>query len=208
MKRTRTLVGLAAAIAFLAGCAADDASEREDASAPSSEVRSADASAADESAQQGLLARHGLERLDSTQIVNALDRMPVAERPERLLASVRSDAVVLAEGTEEVTLPLPEDRFYLSVAPYLAQTHPCTDHALTSCRGELGARDVEVEVTSDDGTSLLEAERRTFDNGFVGLWLPRGVTGQVTVRYDDRTGSAPFSTHDGSPTCLTTLQLA
>ncbi|MDA4895689.1 CueP family metal-binding protein [Microbacterium resistens] len=157
-----------------------------------------------------LLADHGLAGLDAVGVVDALDALPVAERSTELMASVRPDAVLLSDARgRETRLEMPGDQVYLSVAPYRSRTHECFFHSLTTCLGELGDTEVHVTVTSVDGAVLIDETRRTFDNGFVGLWVPRGVEGTLSVSADGRTGTVPFSTlSDEDPTCITTLQLA
>lgn len=134
----------------------------------------------------------------------------MSERPTGLIASVQPEAVLLsdAEGNEE-RLPLPEDAFYLSVAPYLEQTHECHFHSLTTCRGELGNEDVTVRVVSDkDGSVVLDQTVRTQENGFAGLWLPANMeAATLTVEHEGRRASTPVTTGADAPTCLTTLQL-
>lgn len=46
---------------------------------------------ANTAAQADFLAAHDLDGMDGQQIVDHLDRMPVAERPTDLMASVRAD---------------------------------------------------------------------------------------------------------------------
>lgn len=161
-----------------------------------------------------LLSAHGLgdlDGLDPQELVDRLDLMPVEERPTDLMASVRPGALVLSDTTEgeEVELDLPEDLFYLSMAPYVDRTHDCFHHSLTSCMGELRGEEVTVTITDDaDDTVLVEETAPTFDNGFVGYWLPSDIDATVTVEYEDRSGSTPISTGADDPTCLTTLALA
>ncbi|EID56358.1 hypothetical protein SacxiDRAFT_4176 [Saccharomonospora xinjiangensis XJ-54] len=155
-----------------------------------------------------LLADFGLDGMDGKQIVDHLDRVPVARRSADLVASVRADHVVLADGVREVRVPLGEDRFYLSVAPYVDRTHDCVYHSLTTCRGELAGKEVRVRAVDDvTGEVLVEERTTTFDNGFVGFWLPRGVNGSIEVAYGDLTGRSAFSTTEDGATCLTTLRL-
>src|SRR5690625_6954320 len=124
------------------------------------------------------------------------------------MASVRADELVLADGEQEVTVPLEEEGgFYLSVAPYVDQTHECFYHSLTTCQGELTDQDLDVRVVDEAGEALLEEKSTTFDNGFVALWLPRDVQGTIEVSCDGRTGAPAFATADEGATCLTTLQL-
>ncbi|WP_193598571.1 CueP family metal-binding protein [Microbacterium sp. YJN-G] len=189
-----TVAALAAL--FLAGCAAPAAQSEPDATST--------ASAASE-----LLAAHDLDGLDAREVVDRLDALPVAGRPADLIASVRPDHVELSDDQgRTASLPLPDDVFYTSVAPYADRTHDCFFHSLTTCLGELSNADVRVIVTASDGTVVLDEMRTTNDNGFVGLWLPRGIQGTITVESEGLRASQAFATDADSPTCLTTLQLS
>ncbi len=192
----RALLALFFASVFLAGCS----------SADTAETAWGRGAASDPAVW---LAAYGLDGLDGREIIDTLDRMPVAERPDGLLASVRADQVVLThEDGGEVAVPLPADEFYVSVAPYTDTTHQCLYHSLTTCLGELRNADVRVTATDSDGTQVISTvEMRTFDNGFVGLWLPRGFDGTVTLEQDGRTATVPVATGDDDPTCLTTARL-
>lgn len=197
------MVGVAAAAALaLTACGTPEPKESEE-----------NAPAGDAAPVQGeeLLVEHGLDGLDPEEIVDHLDLLPVEERPTDLVASVRPDVLVVSEGPEgqEIELDLPEDRFYLSMAPYVEHTHECFHHSLTSCLGELRGEEVAVTITDDsDDSVLVEETGRTFDNGFVGYWLPSGIDATVTVEYEDFSGSTQVSTGADDPTCLTSLELS
>src|SRR5699024_6366872 len=103
---------------------------------------------------------------------------------------------------------MPEDEFYVSIAPYRGQTHECYFHSLTTCRGELANTDVDVTVVeATSGKTILDETLTTYDNGFVGLWLPRGIDATLTVSTGDRIAKQDMSTRIDAPTCLTGLQL-
>ena len=169
-----------------------------------------DAAATDQdSASSELLERHDLAGLSGTEVVDTLDRLPLDERPGDLMASVKPDQLVLTSGDEELTLPIPDEEFYLSVAPYVDQTHDCFHHSLTTCKGELGGEEVKVTITDDThGAVLVDDTVTTFDNGFAGFWLPRDIEGTLTVEYDDLRATTAFATGAEDPTCLTTVRLA
>lgn len=194
-KTVTAALAVVAAAALLAGCVSADGPGS---AAPSSV------------AAVNLLAEHGLSGLDAREVITRLDTMPVAERPADLIASVRPDAVVLSDSSgATVSLPLPDDQFYVSIAPYTGRTHDCFFHSLTTCLGEMSNEDVRVEVTDRaTGVVLVDETRRVGDNGFFGLWLPRAVDGAITIDHDAGSTTAPLSTHDDDPTCVTTLQLA
>ncbi|WP_139827844.1 CueP family metal-binding protein [Nesterenkonia sp. PF2B19] len=155
------------------------------------------------------LAEYDLDGLDSREVVERLDSLLVDERPEGLMASVQSEVLVVSDdGGRQTALEMPEDEFYLSVAPYVDQTHECHYHALTSCLGELGNEEVRITVTDSAGDAVILDELvRTFDNGFAGIWLPRDIDATLTVERGNQAGSVPISTGADDPTCLTTLQL-
>ncbi len=194
MRRSQTFgATLFAATLAVAGCSAPDTEE----SSPTVE-----------SSQQDLLGTYGLEGLDAKEIIAHLDQLAVAERPTDLIASVMPDHLVLTSSETEVTMPLPEDSFYLSVAPYVEQTHECHFHSLTTCLGELSNENVEVTIVDDTGEVIVNEQTTTFDNGFVGVWVPSETEGTVEVSYNGMTGTTEFSTTDEAATCITDLQLA
>lgn len=178
----------------LSGCAGG-------ASAPEAPVPSSGVAAT-----EGALARAGLTGLDAVAAIERLDASPDA-RPLGFTASVRPHELVLSDETGEYRLPVPQDRFYVSIAPYRAKTHDCFNHSLATCRGELAGQQVHLLVTASDGTVLVDRDDTLYANGFVGMWLPRDQTGTIRVTQEGLAGEIPFATADDSATCLTTLRL-
>ncbi|MFJ6531112.1 CueP family metal-binding protein [Microbacterium sp. NPDC091662] len=158
---------------------------------------------------QELLAAHDLAGLDVGEVIERLDAMPVADRPDDLLASVEPDALLLRDTSgRESRLPMPDDAVYISVAPFRDQTHECHFHSLTTCIGELSDVEMRIVLTADDGTVLVDETRRTHDNGFTGIWVPRGIEATLTVESAGLTGAVPLSTiSPDDRTCVTDLQL-
>ncbi len=195
---SRRLAAVPVAVALLlAGCSSS--------STPSSDAETGAPAAADASS---LLRDFGLDGMDTREVIDHLDRLGGDERPTDLMASIRTDEVVLSDGTRETTLPMPADELYVSMAPYVDQTHDCFFHSLTTCQGELMNADVDILVRDDQGEVVLEETTTTYANGFVGVWLPRDLTGTVVLTVDGRSVEAPLSTTADSATCLTGLQLA
>jgi hypothetical protein len=187
----------ALALAFVAGCGT--------AETPTADAPAAPAAAAGSQAG-AILDKLGLAGKDATQVVDALDQK-TGERQRDIFASVRYDQLVLKDGGTETSLPISGDRFYLSVAPYVDQTHECFYHSLTTCRGELADQTVDVKIVDSAGKTLVDGPAKTYSNGFVGFWLPRDITGTITVSYDGRTATSAISTGKDAPTCLTTLKM-
>lgn len=162
-------------------------------------------------ASDNLLRDNGLAGLDAREIVDLLDSMPTSERPDDLMVSIRPDNLIVSDAAQqEVTLPMPDEQFYVSIAPYVDETHDCYFHSLTTCAGEIRNADVHLLATdSSSGEILIDETLTTFDNGFVGLWLPRDIDVTVAIEYDGRSATTDLSTRsDDDATCVTTMQLA
>lgn len=154
------------------------------------------------------LRSHGLSGMDSVEMINHLDRLPVDERPTDMLASIQHAELLISTGTEETTLPLPEGQAYISIAPYAEQTHACHYHSLTTCLGELANEPITITIRDDhSGEILVQQDTTTYDNGFNGFWLPTDMEGTIEISHDGRSGSTPFSTRKDGATCVTTLQV-
>jgi len=151
-----------------------------------------------------------LSRTDVRTVIDRLDRAPLSERNAAVTASIRTDRVVLGdEDGDQIEMAMPDGLTYVSFAPYRSQTHDCTFHAPSSCVGEL--RNTELQLTVTDlstGEKYIDEHTRTFDNGFVGVWLPRGITADVVIVSGDSEARAMISTvNDDDPTCITTMPL-
>lgn len=66
---------------------------------------------------------------------------------------------------------------------------------------QLTVRDVAT------GEVYVEKDTETFANGFIGVWLPRERTVEVTAAMAGRTGTVVTGTGAEDPTCMTELQL-
>lgn len=109
---------------------------------------------------------------------------------------------------DEVRVPMPVDRMFVSVAPYVNQTHPCTTHYMSGCQGELVDAPIQVRATLPDGTVVLDEQVRTGANGFLDLWLPRDQALVLSVSIDGYGAEGFLTTFPDSATCITTMQLA
>lgn len=186
--RPRLIVSAVLAALVLAGCAAQPDPER------------------------GTEAANAVEQwaaLDVTELIDQLEATPVDERPQDVMASIRQDEVLVSapDGSQEVSVPI-EEGHYLSIAPYVDQTHDCFFHSLTTCTGEMAGEEITVRVVDDrTGEVYVDETSRTHDNGFVGFWLPRDISATLTVTAAGRSAETSVETGADDLTCLTSLQL-
>lgn len=115
-----------------------------------------------------------------------------------------SETLTLKKGNEKMQFPMPQDQFYLSIAPYMYNTHPCATHYVSSCQSEMRNRSFMVKVTSAEGEIILKENLTSLKNGFIDLWLPRNLEGAILlVEYKNKSVTTKISTRKGDPTCLT-----
>ena len=119
-------------------------------------------------------------------------------------ASITSDQLIVNK-TE--VYDLPKDEFFVSIAPYINQTHPCSNHSLTGCQAELVKEEFEVYIEDEDGNVVVNETMTSQENGFIDFWLPRDKAYQVKIEQGGKIAQSEISTFAGDNTCITTMQL-
>lgn len=158
-----------------------------------------------EKADHAFLQRYDLDQMSRQGLVNYLDSS--IPKPYELGAQITSKELVMLANDEEVTLDMSNELFYLSIAPYQYETHPCFDHVLTGCQAEMINTEFDVKVEDDKGRIIYEDSVRTGLNGFAGIWLPRDISGTISVSYNGKLAVSKIGTGSMDGTCLTDLKL-
>ena len=123
-------------------------------------------------------------------------------------ASITStELIITKDDDKELIYDLPSDEFFVSIAPFISETHPCTIHSLTGCQGEMVDKDLDFYIVDEDGQVIVDETFNSGANGFVDLWLPRDQTFQVKISYDGQETESEISTFEKDGTCITTMQL-
>ncbi|WP_080848731.1 CueP family metal-binding protein [Cytobacillus gottheilii] len=122
--------------------------------------------------------------------------------------SITSHELIVTEsdGSERI-YELPEDDFFVSIAPYVKETHPCAIHNLTGCQGEMVNEEFSVYIEDEEGNPIVDETMKSQDNGFIDIWIPRDRTYQISVSYNGKTAESTISSFEGDDTCITTMQL-
>lgn len=130
-------------------------------------------------------------------------------KAEAASASITSsELIVTDDNNNEEVYKLPKDEFFVSIAPYINESHPCDIHSLTTCQGELVNEEFQVHIEDASGNIVLDEIKQTEANGFIDLWLPRNDTFTVTITQDNKETSQEITTFEGDNTCITTMQLS
>ncbi len=66
---------------------------------------------------------------------------------------------------------------------------------------------MHVKAVTPDGRTVLEEDTATAPNGFIDLWLPRGLSVDVTMEARGLKVTQRVETFDDSFTCITTPKL-
>lgn len=126
---------------------------------------------------------------------------------DEVMASITSHELIVNDDGEETRYDLPEDEFFVSIAPFVEYTHECAIHSLTGCQGELVEKEFDVLIQDEDGKVVVDETITSLRNGFIDLWLPRDKNYDVKIEYDDKTVESAISTFEGDNTCITTMHL-
>lgn len=157
-------------------------------------------------AEASFAVENGIDHLSVSELIKGLETRSLDFKPQN--ASVRTHEILFVDANgKEGSIEIGE-MFYVSIAPYVNQTHECFYHNLVTCQGELVEENIHVRVTDQDGTVLIDENGKTYANGFYGLWLPRDINATLSVTYGDLSLEQPITTHQDSATCLTDLQLS
>ncbi|MFD1776094.1 CueP family metal-binding protein [Paenibacillus rhizophilus] len=123
-------------------------------------------------------------------------------------ASITShELTVTADNNDKSTYSLPDNEFFVSIAPYVNKTHPCATHNLTGCQGEMANEKFNVTITDSDGKVVIKDVFQTFGNGFIDFWLPRDQTFDVKIEQGGKSSESKISTFEDDNTCVSTMQL-
>lgn len=122
-------------------------------------------------------------------------------------ASITGEFLIITEGDEQSEIPLPEDEFFVSIAPYETYTHECAIHSLTGCQGELVNESFNVTVIDEKKNIVLKEEKNSGVNGFIDLWLPKNQKLNVLIEKEGKTVEKEITTFEDSYTCITTMKL-
>lgn len=123
-------------------------------------------------------------------------------------ASITSnELMVINEDSTETVYRLPDDEFFVSIAPFVNETHPCAIHNLASCRGEMANEEFDVYIEDHDGNVVMDETIKSQPNGFIDLWIPRDKELKVKISHDGKTAESDISSFEKDDTCITTMQL-
>ena len=160
------------------------------------------------SACSGNGAEKEAENLSKEDIKDLVHGYTVDELEAQNASITSTELIVTDDNEEETVYDLPEDEFFVSIAPFVNETHPCEIHSLTGCQGELVDQDFDIQIKDSEGNMVLDDSKQTEANGFIDLWLPRDDTYNVSITQDGKTAESEISTFEGDDTCITTLQLS
>ncbi|WP_342614673.1 CueP family metal-binding protein [Peribacillus frigoritolerans] len=123
-------------------------------------------------------------------------------------ASITSQQLIVTENDgSETSYDLPKGEFFVSIAPYINKTHPCMNHSLTGCQGELANKEFNLYIEDLDGNVIQDEVVSSPSNGFIDLWLQQDKTFQIKIEHDGKMADLKLSTFEGDPTCITTMKL-
>lgn len=159
-----------------------------------------------QNSNESLLEKYDLNDKSTEKLVEYLENR--LDESSSLSAIINGESLIIQDHKDQMTIDLENDLFYLSMAPYFDQTHPCGIHNLITCRGELKNESFNVLITDALTQEIIVDKLMTsYNNGFIGVWLPKDRQLTIQITKDGYQATANISTSENSNTCLTTLKL-
>jgi hypothetical protein len=147
---------------------------------------------------------YGLNIEDQESLINDLENKNFNQE---FSASISDKQIFIYHKTKQYAIMLQEDLFYVSLAPYINQTHGCYTHSLTGCQGELIDKDFIVKIYDEEDNLLEEKTINSGSDGFFGLFLEKGITYKIIVEYEGLSTSYDIDAFTDQ-TCFTGGQLS
>jgi len=148
------------------------------------------------------------EELDSKDVKELVQKYSVGKITDQSASITSTQLIVTDSNEKELVYDLPEEEFFVSIAPFINETHPCENHSLTGCQGEMVDQSFDLYIEDMDGKVILDRTMNSESNGFIDLWLPRDKTYNVRISHKGKQVESEISTFEKDGTCITTLQLA
>ncbi|MFD2656521.1 CueP family metal-binding protein [Gracilibacillus thailandensis] len=147
------------------------------------------------------------DTLSTEELKDLVHQYSIDEKDAESASITSTDLIIAEKNGNETSYSLPDNEFFVSIAPFINETHPCTNHSLTGCQGELSNTSFDVYIEDTDGNVIVDETVESFDNGFIDLWLPRDKNYQAKIKYDGKVAESKISTFEDDGTCITTMQL-
>jgi len=152
------------------------------------------------------LETYHLDGMNIKQVIQKLE--VIADEEEGFQAGITGSYLLLSDRDESYSIELPSGEFYISIAPYMNQTHPCGNHNLVTCRGEMKLETFHVNIVDIDSNEVvIDASYQSTAQGFFGIWLKQDKNYMIHITYGDLSTSTTIQTRSDSNTCLTTMKL-
>lgn len=145
---------------------------------------------------------------DSQKIKDLVHDYSVGNIKAKNVSITSHELIVTESDGNERIYDLPKEDFFVSIAPYIEETHPCALHNLTGCKGEMVNEEFTVYIEDTEGNVIVDDTLKSEANGFIDLWLPRDKAFHVTIEHDGKFVQSAITSFEDDNTCIATMQLA
>src|SRR5690625_4277041 len=104
------------------------------------------------------------EELDSKDVKELVQNYSVGKITDQSASITSTQLIVTDSSDKESVYDLPEEEFFVSIAPFINETHPCEIHSLTGCQGELVNQDFALYIEDMDGNVVINETMNSESN--------------------------------------------
>src|SRR5690625_7664904 len=111
------------------------------------------------------------EELDSKDVKELVQNYSVGKITDQTASITSTQLIVTDSSDNESVYDLPEEEFFVYIAPFINETHHCEYNSLTGCQEEMVDKDFDVYNEDMDGNILLDDTLNSEIYGIIHLWI-------------------------------------
>src|SRR5690625_3801248 len=105
-----------------------------------------------------------LQHSDSDDIKSLVETLTLGDFTETTASITSHELIINDQGKQKTVYDLPEDEFFVSIAPFVSETHPCDIHSLTGCQGELVEEEFDVTIVDEADNIIVDEIMPSYAN--------------------------------------------
>ncbi|WP_394237570.1 CueP family metal-binding protein [Niallia oryzisoli] len=145
---------------------------------------------------------------ESTNIKGLVNDFNTDKFKDQTAAITSNELIIMSSDESQDVYDISKEDFFVSIAPYINETHPWLFHNLTGCQGEMTNQEFEVYIEDKKGNVIIDEIITSQSNGFINLWLPRDNIYRVIIKQGEKSVESMLSTFESDGTCITDMQLS
>ena len=154
----------------------------------------------------GLNDEKTMTEKETTNIKDLIKDFSTDKTKNQSVSIIPNELIVSSSDKKQEIYDISKEDFFMTIAPYINETHTHFFHNFTGCQGEMTNQEFDIYIEDNNGNVILDETITSQSNGFIDLWLPRDNIYRVTIKQDEKLVESKLSTFESDTTCITDMQ--